>query len=79
MVKPLIRKEYRSGAEGIRTPYPSAVQKRHDTLLEISGACKTAANRRIFYDYALSRAFRRFTRVAARLLHTRYARQDPNL
>ena len=33
MVKPLIRKEYRSGAEGIRTPYPSAVQKRHDTLL----------------------------------------------
>jgi hypothetical protein len=39
---------FRSRAEGIRTPYPSAVQKRHDTLLEMSGACKTAANIRIF-------------------------------
>jgi hypothetical protein len=74
MVKPLIRKEYRSGAEGIRTPYPSAVQKRHDTLLEMSGACKTAANIRIFR----LRSFPSFQEIYSGCC-TRYARQDPNL
>jgi hypothetical protein len=28
-------------------PTPSAVQRRHDTLLNVSGVCKIAANKRI--------------------------------
>jgi hypothetical protein len=38
---------FRCEAEGIRTPYPSAVQRRHDTLLERSVICGTPANCRI--------------------------------
>ena len=36
-----------SGAEGIRSPYPSAVQRRHDTSLERSIICETPANKHI--------------------------------
>ncbi len=49
-------------------PLTSAVQRRHDSLPEVSRACRIPANSRIPSKH-LSRRFKRFTQVAARLLH----------
>jgi len=49
-------------------PLTSAVQRRHDTLLDLSEVCKIAVNKRIS-ALSLFRYFCRFTRVASRLLH----------
>ena len=48
-------------------PTPSAVQRRHNILLERAGACKIPANSN-FLSRALSLVFRRFSRVAAPIL-----------
>jgi hypothetical protein len=40
---------HRSGAEGSRTSYPSAVQRRRHALLELSSACKTATKARVSF------------------------------
>jgi hypothetical protein len=46
----------------------STMRRWRDALQEIPGGCKIPANRRI-HTSAFSHDFRRFTRVAARLLH----------
>jgi hypothetical protein len=56
-------------------PLTSAVQSRHDTLLQISGVCETAASTRIPHT-TLFLGFRTFTRVAARLLHKKGLEQS---
>jgi hypothetical protein len=49
-------------------PLASSASKKYDTLLEVSATCKIAANQHIL-RWRISRHFRRFTRVAARLLY----------
>ena len=50
-------------------PLPSAVQRRHDTFPEVSGACKMPAIA-VSARRSISQEFRKYTQVAARLLHT---------